>query len=440
MRDSLFTKGINCTMYAAGTIIAIFFFAIIVPVALQCSLGWPQEGTRWQRFCVAAHPHRLLRQWQAIGGQLMMVAYLRLRYRWHRIYTSPSPSSLTIAKDLLYSSQGSKLDVYAAAPEAARKLQPPSPLRSPCAVFVHGGAWASGDKELYAAVGAELVSAGFVAVIPNYAKYPVAEMPTIEAELVDCMLWLVANGAEHGIDASKVTLIGHSAGAHICASVLLTMANAACKTHPKGDAGAAGARAAGAATSALLLPGRGLDDEVLLASLLPRISAFVGAAGVYDIALHFLHEASRGVEWVSPMWRVMQGKDNFASHSPGPRVRRMSLQEAADVDEVQPLAAAAAAAAAVPAHPARQTVAGALSHCALHVLHGSIDATVPVQASVGFCTELEAAGVAVTLHVVDGVDHMDLLLALMSEVNGGKLSNATVRADLRQLTASLANR
>ncbi len=42
----------------------------------------------------------------------------------------------------------------------------------------------------------------------------------------------------------------------------------------------------------------------------------VGVAGVYDIAQHFDHERTRGVEGVSPMARAMRGRTLFPHHSP----------------------------------------------------------------------------------------------------------------------------
>ena len=83
------------------------------------------------------------------------------------------------------------------------------------------------------------------------------------------------------------------------------------------------------------------------------------------------------------------------------------------------------------------TLAGALKHCAIHVLHGTTDTTVPVSSSKEFYKELQAARVLATPHIYDDVDHMDILLAFMSRANGGTLSSNTVRSDVHQLLTSL---
>ena len=49
-------------------------------------------------------------------------------------------------------------------------------LRScPCIVFFHGGAWGTGNKEMYRLFGRRLRDEGFVAVVAGYATYPAAD-------------------------------------------------------------------------------------------------------------------------------------------------------------------------------------------------------------------------------------------------------------------------
>ena len=212
---------------------------------------------------------------------------------------------------------------------------------------------ASGEKSLYSAVGAELVATGFGAVIPDYCKYPDAEMPTIEAELIDCIKWVVAHGGAYGLDATRITLIGHSAGAHICAAVLLSLAAASCNNALIGNGGDVDGTIVHQDEHGDEAEGGYADGNVGKARFLSRIVAFVGAAGVYNIANHFEHEAKRGLEWVSPMHRVMQGKSNFDLHSPAPKVRRLSMLGGGPLDHAAlaklAVLAAGASTAATPA-------------------------------------------------------------------------------------------
>ena len=58
---------------------------------------------------------------------------------------------------------------------------------------------------------------------------------------------------------------------------------------------------------------------------LAAIRLVVGMSGVYDIADHFKHEASRGVEYISPMGRALLGNDLFLKHSPSYHANLMAL-------------------------------------------------------------------------------------------------------------------
>jgi len=61
-----------------------------------------------------------------------------------------------------------KLDVYA--PAAA-----PGPR--PVVVFFYGGSWQNGRREDYYFAGAGLAAKGFVAMLPDYRKYPQVVFP-----------------------------------------------------------------------------------------------------------------------------------------------------------------------------------------------------------------------------------------------------------------------
>jgi hypothetical protein len=59
----------------------------------------------------------------------------------------------------------------------------------------------SGTKELYAAVGVALSKQGCVAVLPDYVKHPVAQMPTIEQEIVECTVRFFRRKCTHSRSA-----------------------------------------------------------------------------------------------------------------------------------------------------------------------------------------------------------------------------------------------
>ncbi|MFM7067317.1 MAG: alpha/beta hydrolase [Gammaproteobacteria bacterium] len=103
-----------------------------------------------------------------------------------------------------------RLDVYR--PAAAGEPRP-------VVVFVHGGSWRSGDKTLYRWLGKSLAGEGFVAVLVNYGLMPTVRFPDSAHDVAAAVAFVRAHAAEWGGDPSRLTLMGHSAGAHLAALV-----------------------------------------------------------------------------------------------------------------------------------------------------------------------------------------------------------------------------
>lgn len=96
-----------------------------------------------------------------------------------------------------------RLDVYA--PENADGTQP-------VVLFLHGGGFVRGDKAASANIGVWFARHGVVAVVPNYRLAPEATWPSGAEDVAQALQWVGANRAAHGGDASRVVLIGNSAG------------------------------------------------------------------------------------------------------------------------------------------------------------------------------------------------------------------------------------
>lgn len=114
-------------------------------------------------------------------------------------------------RELAYGSdQLQRLDFY-----AARGATGPAPLF----VFVHGGGWRQGDKRN--ATGAEKVAhftgRGFAFASVNYRLVPGARVEDQAQDVANAIGHLVAHARELGIDARRIVLAGHSAGAHLAA-------------------------------------------------------------------------------------------------------------------------------------------------------------------------------------------------------------------------------
>jgi acetyl esterase/lipase len=82
-------------------------------------------------------------------------------------------------------------------------------------VFLYGGRWTSGAKEDYRFVGATLAERGFLVVIPDYRKYPLARFPAFVKDGAKALAWVADHIAEFHGDPSQIHLAGYSAGAHM---------------------------------------------------------------------------------------------------------------------------------------------------------------------------------------------------------------------------------
>ena len=103
------------------------------------------------------------------------------------------------------------LDVYVPSGAAHR----------PVVVFWYGGMWIKGAKEQYRFVGAALANAGYVAILPDYRLYPAARFPQFIEDGARAVQWAHEHAADFGGDPHALFLMGHSAGAHIAATLAL---------------------------------------------------------------------------------------------------------------------------------------------------------------------------------------------------------------------------
>ena len=181
----------------------------------------------------------------------------------------------------------------------------------PVALFIHGGVWAVGEKWQFAPMAHRLAEEGVVTCVATYSLFPRATAPRMWEEVSDALTFTMDNAARlcPGASAERVVLMGHSAGAHLCAMALMHRQGALATTEPTGAAVEVGST----------LEARDEKDETPPTSRRvdtrqPR--AFVGLCGVYDIDTHYKYEDSRGVALVSTMARAMGGRQGFDRASP----------------------------------------------------------------------------------------------------------------------------
>ena len=97
-----------------------------------------------------------------------------------------------------------KLDVY-----VPQGLKGPAPVL----LFFYGGSWSSGDRSQYLAFGQSFASRGIVTVVADYRLYPQVKYPAFAQDAARALAWVHAHAGEHGGDAARIFVSGHSAGA-----------------------------------------------------------------------------------------------------------------------------------------------------------------------------------------------------------------------------------
>lgn len=112
-----------------------------------------------------------------------------------------------------YGTHGQRLDIWR---PTARSKGP-----RPVVIFFYGGAWRTGSRQVYAFVGRALAQLGYVVVIPDYRKAPRSAFPAFMEDAAQALAWTHLHIVDHGGDAERIGLVGHSAGAHM--AMLLTL-------------------------------------------------------------------------------------------------------------------------------------------------------------------------------------------------------------------------
>ncbi len=88
-------------------------------------------------------------------------------------------------------------------------------------IYVYGGNWNCGSKELYGFFGRNFAKKDVVTVLPDYTLSPKANYDTMAQQIAEAITWTQQNIANYGGDPSQIYLTGHSAGGHLVALATL---------------------------------------------------------------------------------------------------------------------------------------------------------------------------------------------------------------------------
>jgi acetyl esterase/lipase len=129
---------------------------------------------------------------------------------------APAPvlHEIEVQRDIAYydgadaDKEGHKLDVYS--PKGAKNR--------PVVLFVHGGAWVLGNRDLFglhAGMGRMFARHGVVAVVANYRLSPKVKHPEHIKDVARAFAWMARNAGRYGGSSDRLFLCGHSAGGHL---------------------------------------------------------------------------------------------------------------------------------------------------------------------------------------------------------------------------------
>ncbi|HEX4584346.1 MAG TPA: alpha/beta hydrolase [Burkholderiaceae bacterium] len=117
--------------------------------------------------------------------------------------------------DLAYGDEpAERLDIFPARDEPA-----------PLLVFFHGGYWRSLDKSDFSWIAPGLVERGVTVALVNYGLAPQTPMEDMVRQALAAIAWLYRKAGRYGIDRDRISLCGHSAGAHLAALSMAALWN-----------------------------------------------------------------------------------------------------------------------------------------------------------------------------------------------------------------------
>ena len=149
----------------------------------------------------------------------LSAAEARAYYLAGRPVTNPEPPELKSVTPLAIPAPHGAIPARIYTPKTLRQAGG----RAPCLVFFHGGGWVIGDLDSHDVVCRKLADEGALIVISvDYRLAPEHKFPAAVDDAIEATKWIADNAASLGIDASRLSVGGDSAGGNLAAVVAIS--------------------------------------------------------------------------------------------------------------------------------------------------------------------------------------------------------------------------
>jgi acetyl esterase len=151
--------------------------------------------------------------------ETLSAAEARAYYLAGRPVTNPEPPELKSVTALAIPAPHGAIPARIYTPKTLRQAGG----LAPCLVFFHGGGWVIGDLDSHDVVCRKLADEGELIVISvDYRLAPEHKFPAAVDDAIDATKWIADNAASLGIDASRLSVGGDSAGGNLAAVVAIS--------------------------------------------------------------------------------------------------------------------------------------------------------------------------------------------------------------------------
>ena len=89
-------------------------------------------------------------------------------------------------------------------------------------IFIHGGYWRALDKSDHSQLAIPFVNNDLLYFSINHELCPHVTLSEIVQQIISAIIWVYKNCKRYGGNPNKITISGHSAGAHLCSMAINT--------------------------------------------------------------------------------------------------------------------------------------------------------------------------------------------------------------------------